>query len=90
MIEPGVGGLPDGLERLRQIAAVLAADRRDRDEVGADEVVEAVVRGDGGADRRPQRLARLGSADLEIEVGHTVRGAVDAEDLADHAELENR
>jgi hypothetical protein len=49
-----------------------------------------MVRGDAGADRRPYRLARLRSADLEIEVGNTVRGAVDAEDLADHAELKNR
>jgi hypothetical protein len=44
--------------------------------------------GDGGADRRPQRLARLRSRP-EIEVGNTVRGA-SCEDLADHAELKNR
>ncbi len=35
-------------------------------------------------------LPGFGSTDLEIEVGNTVRGAVDAEDLADHAELKNR
>jgi hypothetical protein len=85
----GIGGLSHRLERLRQVSE-LATDRRDCDQISADQVVETVIRGDGGADGCLNRLAWLGSADLEIEVGDTVRGAVDAEDLADHAELKNR
>ncbi len=83
----GVGGGPNRLQRLGQVVG--AADRRDRDEVCSDQVVEPVIRGERRADRRPQRLAGLWPADLEIEVGHTVGGAIDSEDLADHAELEN-
>ena len=86
----GIGGLSDRIEGLRQVAPVLTADRGDRHQVNADQVVQPVIRRDCGAHRRPQRLARLRSADLEIEVGNTVGGAVDAEDLADHAELKNR
>ena len=40
-------------------------------------------------DRRPQRPAGFGAADLEVEVGHAVGRPVDAEDLADHPELED-
>ena len=42
------------------------------------------------ADAGAQRPAGLRTADLEIEVGHPVVGTVDAEDLADDAELEHR
>lgn len=39
-------------------------------------------------DGHPERLAGFGTAQLEVEVGYAVGGAIDAEDLADHAEFE--
>ncbi len=90
MIAPTVGGLAHRVECFWQVSAVLAADRGNRNQVGADEVVEAVVGGDRRAHRGAQGLARLRAADLEVEVGHAVGGAVDAEHLADDAELEYR
>ena len=49
-----------------------------------------MIRGQRCAHRGTDRLAGLGPAHLEVEVGHPLGGAVDAEDLADHAELEDR
>ena len=84
----GVGGGPDGGQCLRQI--LRSTDRRNGDQVGADQVVEAMIRGQGRADGGAKWLTRDRTADLEVEVGHAVAGAVDTEDLADDAELEDR
>ena len=87
---PGGVGCPQGLQRLGRVGLDRARDRRHRHHVGTHQGVEAVVGHQLSADTGAQRLARFGTAHLEIEVGHAVAGPVDAEDLADDPELEDR
>ena len=67
-----------------------AVDRTagDGDEVGVAGRLERERRDDPHAARRAQHLAGTGRADPEVERRHAVVGAVDAEDLAQDAELE--
>ncbi len=85
---PGIRGGTQRGQRLRRI--VLVDDRGHGHQVGTDELAEVVVGGQRGAHRGAQGPAGLRAAHLEVEVGHAVVAAVDAEDLADHPELEDR
>src|SRR6185312_13611514 len=58
-------------------------------QVGAFESVETVLGDHLGADRSPQRTARNRPAHPEVELGNAVGFAIQAEHLADDAELEN-
>ncbi len=69
---------------------VLVADghRGDRDQVRVLERVETVVGDQRGAHARADRDSRDRAADAEVDQGHAVVRAVEAEDLAHDAELE--
>lgn len=79
-------------ERFDDGGWVVGADRGggDGDQVGLVEGLEAVVRGEGGADAGGDGFAGVFAADAEVEGRDAFVGAVDAEDFADHAELERR
>jgi hypothetical protein len=68
---------------------VVAAHRRHDDEVGVVQRFEAVLDQDLEALPGPDRLGPR-RADGELELGHALRAAVDAEDLAGDGELERR
>jgi hypothetical protein len=57
------------------------------DQIGRLQRCEIGVGGDGEAGRGPHRAA-VGGAQRELVAGKAVDGAVGAEDLAHHAELE--
>ena len=84
----GFDGPSHRSQRLGQV--VRSRDCRDRDQIGTDQFIEPVIGSQGGAHRGANRFAGTGTAHLEVEVRDAVGRAVDAEDLADHTELENR
>ncbi len=88
MIAPHRCGGSNRVERLRQVRT---RDGRNRDQVGADECVEPVIRGeiDAPTDVR-SGLPGSGPQTLKSKLGTPVGRAVDAEHLADDAELEGR
>ena len=68
---------------------VARAPRRDGDEVGVGELLDAVLRADRVAGVGDER-GRLDRADPEVVDGQPVVRAVGAEHLADDAQLERR
>jgi len=80
--------VPQGLEGL--LGELAHPGGGDGDEVGAAQAVEPVPRDDVDTAGRADRPAGLRSAHPEVEHGQPVVGAVQAEDLAQHPELEDR
>jgi hypothetical protein len=84
-------GVRSGAYRVYRLGRI-AADRPRgyRDEVHADQPVEAVLWNQLCADRRSQRFTGDRTANAEVEVRHAIGLPIDPEHLADDAELEDR
>ena len=83
---PGVGG-DQGIEH-RLGNRLVARHRRDADQIGGIEPLQAVLDVNRQAGQGGHHLAGHGCADGEVKVGNALVLAVDSPGLAQHAELE--